>query len=404
MKGVVILFVIALLFLSILPAFDARPAQEETKAEEARRRDRRHTAIWSRGTYAAQMCWDRKTVVMTEDGRIVLEQIYSPNKRCYAKADLSANRTTVFGRVGQGRIYRQFELWSMDGCHEMLALTNDGERLVTGFNTEGRAILGSHPDLVILTVFEKGKMVREMRLRDLLPDDESLPEVDSLGVWGRYRRINPAGYYIIETIGNETVLFNVEKGEIAGVSLGEKGNIDNWHRHVDVFNWFELQYPDDCMFKEDRDFEDYPTGNIYLWRKDTGWSVRADMERIDNYQTDRGDRSSFLDFAIHMSEIMHSADGPTSSHYVDSVISQVEFTNPNGIDVVELTLSMVRAEWNDEERIEERSERTVFAALLASGPDVPRRVLFLRPSYGSEQQVESNDILKRIVDTIRYPE
>lgn len=375
----------------------------ETKAEEARRKDRRHTAIMSYGTYSSPMSWDRKTVIMTQDGRIVAEEIYSPGNRCYAYADLAAGRTTVYEIIAEGRIGRSVELWSMPGCDEMLALSNDGERLVTGCRSDDRAVPGSDPDLVVLTLIERGRMIREIRLGELLPDGR-MPEVDSLGAWGRYRRLNPKGYYVIETVRFEPILFDIERGEITDAALEKEGDIENWSMHVDVFNWFGFQYPDDCTFKESRNREGYPTGSVKLHREGSGWAVRADLERISNYMTDGGDAASFEEFAIHMAKIMNSADGPTGAVYVDSVISQEEYTNPHGIDIIELVLSVVDVEWTEEEQIEERSTNIMYSALLAPDPRGVRRVLFLRPFYGSEQQVAGDDLLKRIVNTIGYPE
>jgi hypothetical protein len=101
---------------------------------------------------------------------------------------------------------------------------------------------------------------------------------------------------------------------------------------------------------------------------------------------------------------MNSADGPTSSTYADGVTSQALFTNPNGIEVVELLMSMVHAEWTEEEETEERSTRgPIYAVLLAPNPDESRSVLFLSPAYGADREVGSDDLLRRIVDTIRYP-
>lgn len=379
-------------------------AQGETKAQEMRKRDRRHTAIMSYGTYSSPMSWDRKTIIITEAGQVVKEEIYAPNKESYAQTDPAACATTVFGVVREGAYGRRVERWSMPGCLELLGLSGDGDRLVLGARTEDRAIGGSDPGAVILTFVERGETIREVRLGEIAPDEQEMRGPDAAAVRGRYKRLNAAGHYVIETIDGTPVVFDVKRGERVSVRLGETGDIEGWHRHVDIFNWFELQYPGDCTIRAEKDIEGYPTGRLRLERGDTGWTVATAIERIADYDADKGDLPAFVEFSTERAKVMNCADGPMSSTYADSVISRTVFTNPHGIEVLELLLSMVHTEWTEEEEIEERSTRgPIYAVLLDPNPDEPRSVLFLSPAYGADGVVGADDLLRSVVGTIGYP-
>jgi hypothetical protein len=404
MRRVAVALSMGALFVSLccpLPGI----AQEDTKAQDMRKQDRYHTAIMSYGSYSSPMSWDRKTIIITEDGQIVKEEIYAPNKEFYAQADIVTGRTTVFGMVRQGSFGRRVERWFMPGCHELLGLSGDGDRLVLGCRTKGRAIRGSDPDRVILTFVERGTVFREIRFGEIEPDIPETQDADTAVVWGRYRRLNAAGHYVIEAMEQTPIVFDVRTGERIGLLLDETADIEGWRRYVDVYNWLELQYSGDCTIRVGDDIEGYPTGGMRLERGDTGWIVTTAIERIDDYGADKGDVQTFVEFAINRAKVMNCADGPTSSTYADSVISQTVFTNPHGIEVLELSFSVVHAEWTEEgEGTIERSTRgPIYALLLAPNQDEPRNVLFLSPAHGVDREVGSDDLLRRIVDTIGYP-
>jgi hypothetical protein len=402
-KAVVRLFIM-LLLISFFLALSAEP-QNEKKTGKSTKQDRSHTAIMSLGTYSSPMSWDRKTSIITQTGRVVAEEIYAQNKKFYAYADFAANRTTVFGIVRQGSIDRRAELWSMPGCHEMLGLSSDGNRLILGCRMEDQSIIGSNPEGVILTFIEKGDVIREICLEEIVTDWSKISGTGVSHALGRYRRLNPAGYYIVEMMDKTPLLFDLQDGEKVEIRLDRTGDIEGWLRYVDVFNWFEFQHPGDCSINEHKDFEGYPTGSLTLRRGNTGWAVTTDLEKIAVYRTDEKDRDTFLDFVIERAKAMNCADGPTSSSYAESIISQSLFTNPQGIEVVELLLSIKHSEWTEEEEMTEWSTRgPIYAVLLAPCPDEPRRVLFVSPAYGADLKVGETDLLKKIVETIKYPE
>ncbi len=396
-------FTLLLFVVSLGHSVTARP-QEETKAREMRKRDRRHVAIMSNGAYSSPMSWDRKTIVVTEDGRIVKEEIYAPNGEFYAQTDPAACVTTVFGIERRGSYGRRFERWSIDICDELLGISGDGDRLVLGRRTEDRAVRGSDPDDVILTIVELGNRVREVRLGEIARDMHEMQDTDTVAVLGWYKRLNAAGHYVIETVDENPAVFDVGTGERIDVRLGGAGDTEGWHRYVDVYGWFEFEYPGDCDVQERLDFEGYTCGDLRLTRGDAGWAVTARTERLANYASGERDSSSFVEFAIERAKVMNSADGPTSSLYADSVLADTLYTNQHGIRVLEFLLGMVDVEWTDEEEIVERSARgPIYAVLLDPNPDEPRSVLFLSPAYGADGVVGGDDLLRRIVDTIGYP-
>lgn len=379
-------------------------AQGETRAQLMRKGDPRHTAIMHHGTYSSPMSWDRKTIIITDEGQIIKEEIYAPNGVFYAVTDPTACETVVFGVEKRGIYGRRVERWTMPGCLELLGLSGDGDRLVLGRRTMGREILSADPDQVVLTFIERGEVIREVRLGEIAPDLGEAQDADTGMVWGRYKRLNAAGHYVIEAMDGTATVFDVRTGERVVMGRDEKGDIGGWHRYIDLHSWFELQYPDDCKVTEQENFEGYVC-NLWFSRGDAEWRVWTEMEQIADHLHDDRDSSTFIEFAIDQAKLMNQADGPMSTLYADSVLSQTLFTNSHGIMVLEFLLEMVHAEWTEEgEEMEERSVRgPIYAVLLAPNPDEPRNVLFLSPAYGVDDAVGSDGILRLIVDSIRYP-
>jgi len=103
------------LFLLIGQVFANEPSQAAIKQIRS-----------SNGSYSTTMNSDRKTTIMSSDGKIIAEEIYSQNKRFYAFADLDKRITTIYEVIQQGNIGRRKNFWAMYGCFEMLKTKDYG--------------------------------------------------------------------------------------------------------------------------------------------------------------------------------------------------------------------------------------------------------------------------------------
>jgi len=114
-KAGIQLILIAGLFLLIGQVFADEPSQPVIKLISS-----------SNNAYTTTMNSNRKTTIVSSDGKIIAEEIYSPNKRFYAFADLDKRITTIYEVIQQGNIGRRKNFWAMDGCFEMLKTKDYG--------------------------------------------------------------------------------------------------------------------------------------------------------------------------------------------------------------------------------------------------------------------------------------
>lgn len=117
--------------------------------------------------------------------------------------------TTVYRRRAGGV---QEPLWSMPGWFRVASLSNDGEYLVTGFDGVNLLPLDFKKDQVMLSFYDRGKLIRHVRLNEMIADVSKLTKTVSHYQWGQYLGLNAEDHYVVELAGKQWLLFNIRTG------------------------------------------------------------------------------------------------------------------------------------------------------------------------------------------------
>ena len=136
----------------------------------------------------------------------------SPNGSCYALLEVKSARTTVFRRA-KGR--PAVRLWDMAGWFRVVSLSDDCEHLVVGYDGSNLLPLDFTPDLVMLRFFERGRLLREVRLNELIRDRSKLQRTVSHYNWGRYLGFDQRNRYLVETVEGERIVFSATGQRVA---------------------------------------------------------------------------------------------------------------------------------------------------------------------------------------------
>jgi hypothetical protein len=140
-----------------------------------------------------------------------LKTICSKNGFFCAEMDPERNLTTVYRRRAGG--VRDL-LWSMRGWFRVAALSGDGEYLVTGFDGLNLLPLDYKKDQVMLSFYDRGKLIRQVRLSEMISDFSKLQKTVSHYQWGNYLGLNEDDHYVVELVDKRWLLFNVRTGQV----------------------------------------------------------------------------------------------------------------------------------------------------------------------------------------------
>lgn len=385
----------------------ASAAASQGTAERECPKRRAHTAVMSYGTYSSSMSSDGKTVIVTPDGRVVAEELYSPNKRFYAYADLGTKRTTVYGIVMNGNIGRREVFWMMDGCYEMLGLSNDGKHLVTGFEGRNMLPIDYTKDQTMISFFAMGEPTGLVRLDQLVTDVSRLERTESGYCWGDYLGMNAAGAFVVETVDGEKVVFDVETAERLTYGEGDMAAMPDWKTYRDVLRCYEYRYPDTYLLQESLNYEGRPTDRASLKRQDSRVDIVVQVEEPETtYPRQKYDPAaiSFEAFAVEQVKLWCSADGPNSSRYATDVLEKETFINPNGRKCVLFFLLVIHETYYEDDEGDEREEITVgpYCAVSISQAGEPYRALIFALSGEEGNEIsDGRTVLRSIVDTVR---
>jgi hypothetical protein len=137
---------------------------------------------------------------------------YSPDGRHVAEMDPWRWETAVY-RIDRGG-ERHYE-WSMPGWFSRVSLANGGDHVVVGEPDGGLVTAMWQPSDVMLRFFERGHLVREVTIAEIVPDPKEMLPVYSgaYRYWGRAKGFDGDGFYVVETI-DHTLRFATETGRV----------------------------------------------------------------------------------------------------------------------------------------------------------------------------------------------
>ncbi len=99
-----------------------------------------------------------------------------------AYSDPEAVETTVYS-ISED--FQKTQLYKFDGWFRHPFLSTDGRHFVAAYDGLNLIPKDYSPDMVMISIFEEGKLVREVKLKELFRSLESLEETASHYNWGR---------------------------------------------------------------------------------------------------------------------------------------------------------------------------------------------------------------------------
>jgi hypothetical protein len=132
-------------------------------------------------------------------------------------ADLDPARgTTVVRAMVDGRPTR--EVWSMPGWYRVAALSRDGEHLVTGYDGLNLIPTDYKSDLVMLSFYHRGRLVRSVSLGELLGiwGRLFLRRTVSHHAWGEFVGMNEKDQFVVRLNGGRRRVYDVKTGQAVG--------------------------------------------------------------------------------------------------------------------------------------------------------------------------------------------
>jgi hypothetical protein len=132
----------------------------------------------------------------------------SPSGRIRAISDPESNTT----RVEDAKSHRL--LWTLPEWHRAFFVPDDGNHLVTeygGLNLIPTGLFIGH--IVLFTFWEEGKKIREVRVKDFIPDRRILERTASHYLWRETIGIDQHGRLKVERVDHRIFLFDVATGK-----------------------------------------------------------------------------------------------------------------------------------------------------------------------------------------------
>jgi len=162
-------------------------------------------------------------------------EVRSPNGQYLARIIVTPPQTTVYA-LQQGVEVPQ---WSMKGFHRTVYLADDGQHLVIGYTNlvlrpeyaskESLELASKNardsisawspavysPDMVILQFVDRGRIIREVTLRELVPDASKMIKAVSSWHWGEFLPgLNGQGEFVVRTVDYRELHFDVKTGQL----------------------------------------------------------------------------------------------------------------------------------------------------------------------------------------------
>jgi hypothetical protein len=157
----------------------------------------------------------------------VTRKLTSGNRSCWAVTDAKRKVTTAYRAAGKAKPSgdgaagskqtkgKDVEIWQIPGWYRVAALSRDCAYLVTGYDGVNLLPVGFDRGTVMLTFYKNGKLLREVRLAELVPDLSKLRRTVSHVEWGRYIGVEKDHYYRVDTNDRGALLFDMTTGQLA---------------------------------------------------------------------------------------------------------------------------------------------------------------------------------------------
>jgi|SRR5438105_7692268 len=131
----------------------------------------------------------------------------SPNGAIRAVSDPKSGT-----RVEDSKLHKV--LWSLPDWHRRLFVADDGKHLVTEYDGLNLIPTDFTDDLVLFTFWSEGRKLREVTVKDFVPDHRILEQTASHYHWGQIDSIDARDRLKVQRADGKTFLFDVTTGKI----------------------------------------------------------------------------------------------------------------------------------------------------------------------------------------------
>ena len=162
---------------------------------------------------AAIVCWGIFVLTAAADQPVPPPKdhtVKSSNGRFAAVITVRPPQTTAYAISG----FRRQKLWSMPGYQRLAYLADDGQHLVVGYVGANLIPTNYTRDLVMLSFFHQGKLIREVPLREIIPDLSKLERTVSHFYWGMFTGFAKDGFFYLETVDQRRLKYNACTGRL----------------------------------------------------------------------------------------------------------------------------------------------------------------------------------------------
>ena len=146
---------------------------------------------------------------------------YSPNKMYVADVSLETKTITV-SLVGQDK--RTTEVWRISGWFRWVFVANNGQYISIPYNGGNLLARDYKKDEERLRIIKQGKIVKIVKLNELISDYANLRRTVSHYDWGKYLGFNKDNEFILETVEHIWFFINPD----TGIIRKEKAPIQEW--------------------------------------------------------------------------------------------------------------------------------------------------------------------------------
>lgn len=104
-------------------------------------------------------------------------------------------------------------IWAVPNWYRKVVLSNDGKKLVAALDRGQAFPVDTTDDVAILTFFKEGKLIKEVRFKDLFPGKKPIREDGYFYQWGTMVGFNDDGLLEV-IIEGDRVIYDADKAKI----------------------------------------------------------------------------------------------------------------------------------------------------------------------------------------------
>jgi len=134
--------------------------------------------------------------------------VYSENKQYIGISYAKKDKTVCYQINGNKRK----EIWSIKGWNRSFYISDDGNYLIIGYSGLNLLSRDYKPEWTAISIWCKGKLIRDYQFKDLINDFSKLQETASHYYWGRIIGLN--GKILKVNTVETNLLINIENLQI----------------------------------------------------------------------------------------------------------------------------------------------------------------------------------------------